>query len=199
MKPVILTAIVLLMTISPFAADFTDYQRIAISSPLINQINTNPEISDVEDLQLQPEVQIMLYEDLAGRICEALTGNYNKNVEFICFNNIKDRLDAESWNQFNKTFTGQSEVEPEMANEFGEKLEADGLLNSNLIFSYFQNSKNSRCLEIHFEWYLIDLSNGRVALADEYDCKDKFGNEKAAERERKCFNSIVEVFTDSGR
>ncbi len=199
MKAVILTVITLMLSLSAYGADFSDYRRIAIAAPLINQIFTNPEISEAEDLQLQPETQIMLYEELAGRFCDALAGHYDDEIEFICFNDIKGKLDNDSWNEFNKSFTGQNDVTPETATKFAGQLQADGVLSTYLMFSYYESDDRKRNLELHFEWYLVELESGKVTLSDQFDCKDDFGIDEVSEKEVKCFNKVVKSLADSGQ
>ncbi len=199
MKSAVISVIVLMCCLSPFAADFSDYERIAISSPLITQVFTNPEIADVEDVQLQADTQIMLYEELASKLCKTLDGSFNEEIEFICFNDIQQKLDTESWNEFNKEFTGQSVIESETASRFSNLLEANGVFNTYLMFSYYENSGTERNLEIHLEWYLVDLASGESVLSDNFDCKDKFDHEQAVEKELECFDNMIEYFAELGK
>lgn len=199
MRALLVISMVLAFCLTPFAADFSDFESIAISSPLISQIYTNPEISEVEDVQLKPEIQIMLYEELAGNICQALNSRYEDKISFTCFNDIKEKLDKDSYTEFNKMFTGLNDIEPEAVKPFAEKLQADGVLSTYLLFSYFENDKHKRNLELHLEWYLIDLSTGKVVISDEFDCKDNFDLSKAAEHERECFDDIAKYFAEMER
>jgi hypothetical protein len=191
---------IMLLSVAVFAADITDYGKIAISSPLITQIYTNPEISKNEDLELQPEAQIMLYEKLGDEICKSLKDDYKDKIEFTCFNEIQNKLSNANWNEFNRLFTGKDAVEKDIAASFGEKLEVDGVFDTYLMFSYYDNSNGKRHLETHYEWYLIDLASGETAVSGKYDCADEFKEEKdMLQREMKCFNGIIESPAERGR
>ena len=196
MKSIWLTILVVSLAAGVMAADFTDYGKIAISSPLITQIYTNPEISENEDVELSSESQIKLYENLSDDICSAISKRYENDVDFLCLGDIQVRLDdTKSWNDFNRLFTGRNNVSVDIAGDFAEKLGVDGVLNSYLMFSYYNNDDQARHLELHFEWYLIDLSSGESVLSDEYDCQDDL---KIAvedwDTEFACFAGILDFF-----
>jgi hypothetical protein len=200
MRKLVATAAILLLSVAVFAADITDYGKIAISSPLITQIYTNPEISKNEDLKLQPEAQIMLYEKLGDEICKSLKDDYEGQIEFICFNEIQNKLSNADWNEFNRLFTGKDAVEKDVAASFGEKLDVDAVFDSYLMFSYYDNSNGKRHLETHYEWYLIDLVSGKALLNGKYDYSDEFKEDKdILQKEMKCFNGIIESPAESGR
>lgn len=195
MRYVILIAALVSLCASVFAANLTDYERIAVSSPLITQIYTNPELSENEDLELQPETQIKLYEELSDDICDTLKIRYYKAIEFTCFNDIQSNLETETWNEFNRLFTGQNSIDTSACHEFAEKLNADGVLNTYLMFSYYENDQNKRHLEIHFEWYLVDLASGKAAVDGKHDCEIEFEDEEnTSPKEVACFNGIIEMF-----
>jgi hypothetical protein len=200
MRKLVGMAAIVLFSVAVFAADITDYGKIAISSPLITQIYTNPEISKNEDLELQPETQIMLYEKLGDEICKSLKDNYKDQIGFICFNEIQSKLSNADWNDFNRLFTGKDAVEKDVAVSFGEKLDVDGVFDSYLMFSYYDNSNGKRHLEAHYEWYLIDLTSGETSLSGKYDCADEFKEDKdILQKEMKCFNGIMESPAELGR
>ncbi len=202
---IILSIVIIVLTATAiYAADFTDYKVIVVASPLINQIYVSQELGDVEDeenvidMDLTPDSEIGLYENLSDDICNKLANRYEDQIEFICYSDIQNLLDdAQSWSDFNSYFTGTDHVEPDIAAEFADKLQADAVLNSNLIFSYYANSEDKRHLETHFEWYLIDLKSGELVLDDKNDCEDDFEiTDELMEDEFRCFNGIVDSFAE---
>jgi hypothetical protein len=195
-KLMVIAALVLIGGIA-YAAELTDYETIAIASPLITQIYTNPEISKNEDLELQPETQIALYEKLSDDICRALKGKYMNKIGITCFNEIQSKLSQTDWNDFNRLFTGKDAVEKDLAVSFGNKLGVDAVLDSYLMFSYYNNSNGKRHLEAHFEWYLIDLVSGEATVTGKYDYSDEFKEDSdILQNEMKCVNSIVKAMAD---
>ena len=136
------------------------------------------------------------YENLSDDICSAMSERYEDKIDFLCFGEIERKLDdTESWNDFNRHFTGRNNVSADIAGEFAEKLGVDGVLNSYLMFSYYNNDDQTRYLELHFEWYLIDLMTGESVLSDEYDCQDdlKLIGEDPDD-EFACFAGILVLF-----
>ena len=201
MRSAIVILAIVLAAAAIYAADFTDYKVIVVASPLINQIYVNQELSDVEDvedMELVPDNEIGLYERLSDEICRTLANRFEDKIEFICYSDIQNRLDdAESWSDFNSYFTGTDHAEPDIAAEFAEKLQADAILNSSLIFSYYTNSRDKRHMETHFEWYLIDLESGELVLDDKNDCEDDFEiSAELIDDEFRCFAGIIDSFAE---
>jgi hypothetical protein len=195
-KLMVIAALVLIGGLA-YTAELTDYETIAIASPLITQIYTNPEISKNEDLELQPETQIALYEKFSDDICQALKGKYMNKIGITCFNEIQSKLNQTDWNDFNRLFTGKDAVDKDIAVMFGNKLGVDAVLDSYLMFSYYNNSNGKRHLEAHFEWYLIDLVSGEATVAGKYDYSDEFKEDTdILQNEMKCVNSIVKAMAD---
>ena len=179
------------------AAEFTDYKVIAVSSPLITQIYANPELSDLEDVQLTPDSQIKLYENLSDDICKALIDKFKDKITFICYSDIQNKLNSDTWNEFNRLFIGHDQVDTTFSREIASKLKAGAVFNSYLMFSYYENGKDKRHLEMHFEWYLVDLESGETVLSDKYDCEDEFtGAPSSWEKEYHCFAGIVEAIAN---
>jgi hypothetical protein len=182
------------------AADITDYETIGISSPLITQIYTNPELSQNEDLELAPDTQIMLYENFSDELCKTLKEEFKNKIEFTCLGDIRGELDTDEWNDFNRLFTGQNSIDKDTARAFGKKLGVDAMLDSYLMFSYYKNDNSERHLEVHFEWYLIDLTSGESRVDGKYDCDDDFdGETEAAQKEADCFKGIIKSMEELGR
>lgn len=200
MRYLIIIAAIIFLCFSLNAAELTDYERIAISSPLITQIYTNPELTELEDIELQPEAQIKLYEEFSTEICNALQKRYHKEIEFKCFTDMQSDLDTKSWNDFNRLFTGQNSVDPETCHDFAEKLNSDGVLNTYLMFNYYENENDRRHLEVHFEWYLVDLASGETTVDGKLDCEIEFDNEEDTfQKEMNCFEGIIEMFAKLGQ
>lgn len=174
-----------------------DFETIAMSSPLITQIYTNPELSDLKDVKLTPDSEIKLYEDLSDEICQTLTGLFKGRADILCYNEIRTLLvDAKTWNDFNHNFAGKDYVSPKISTDFAAKLKADGVVNSFLMFSYYENPKKARHLEVHFEWYLIDLATGESVLGDKYDCQDDLiESPESLRNEYDCFEGIIGSFS----
>jgi len=200
MRSIFLMLIIILTATAIYAAEFTDYKTIVVASTLINQIYINPELSDVEDIELAPDNEIGLYERLSDEICQALANRFEDKIEFICYGEIQNRLDdAESWNDFNSYFTGSDHVEPDIAIKFAEKLQAEAVLNSSLIFSYYASSRDKRHMETHFEWYLVDLESGELVFDDKNDCEDDFEiSDELIDNEFRCFVGIIDSFSEPG-
>lgn len=172
------------------------YRTIAVSAPLITQIYTNPELGNLRDVEINPDNQINLYENFDDQICRSLQNLFKDSVKVLCYGEIIDRLkNIDDWNEFNHYFNGQSHVTPEICAEFAGQLKAEGILNSYLMFSYYQDSNKNRQLEVHFEWYLIDLATGDSIRDDKYDCQVKLKHgEWDIESEYKCFEGIPGSF-----
>ncbi|MCP4581846.1 MAG: hypothetical protein GY839_09510 [candidate division Zixibacteria bacterium] len=200
MKSAWLAILVILLAAGVTAADFTDYSDIAVSSPLITQIYNNPELSDLEDVDLSSESQIKLYENFGADICLALSNRYKDKIDFLCYGDIQERLNnAESWNLFNRNFTGSNHVPSEISAGLVDKLGVVGVVNSYLMFSYYENSNQAQHMEVHFEWYLIDMASGESVLSDEYKCQNDFrikSDDSAGEFD--CFAGIIEYLENYG-
>jgi len=201
MRSIIVILAIVLAATAIYAADFTDYKTIVVASTLIDQIYVNQELSDienVEDMELAPDNEIGLYERLSDEIWRTLANRFEDEIEFICYSDIQNRLDdSESWNDFNRYFTGSDHVEPDIAVKFADKLHAEAVLNSNLIFSYYANSRDKRHLETHFEWYLIDLKSGTLVSDDKEDCEDDFEiSNELIDNEFRCFTGIIDSFAE---
>lgn len=168
------------------------YRAIAVSAPLITQIYTNPELSEMRDVEISPDNQIKLYENLDDDICKYLQELFKDSIKVLCYGEIINRLkNIDEWNEFNHYFNGQNHVSPENCARFAGQLKVDGVLNSYLMFSYYEDSKKNRQLEVHFEWYLIDLVTGESVLDDKYDCQEKLKHDEwDVESEYKCFLGI---------
>jgi hypothetical protein len=194
MRNPVLAILITFLAISAvvYPANITDYETIAISSPLITQIYTNPELSPNKDLELAPETQILLYENFADKLCQALKERFKSKVEFVCLNDIQGKLDTDAWNDFNRLFSGQNGVNQDTARVFAKMLGVEAFLNSYLMFSYYENSDSERHLDVHFEWYLVDAISGEDRVDGKFDCSDDFANEtEAAEKEADCFMGII--------
>ncbi|MCD6161863.1 MAG: hypothetical protein J7K40_05555 [candidate division Zixibacteria bacterium] len=180
------------------AKTFTDFETIAIASPMVAQIYTNPKLSKFEDVRLSPDNQIKLYENLSDNICQNLIKRFEGQVDFLCYKDIKNRLrDADNWNEFNRCFNGQSHAPLEICSTYSEKLKADGVMNLYLMFSYYKNDDHTNHLDVHFEWYLLDLETGQSAFSDKYDCHDDFPElSDDIDREYKCFDGISQYFNE---
>ena len=191
-KCLIIILLVVLVSLAG-AAEFTDYKVIAVSSPLINQIYANPELSDLEDVQLTPDSQIKLYENLSDDICKTLIDKFKDKITVICFSDIQSKLDDDTWDEFNRLFTGHDQVDTTFSRDIASKLKAGAVFDSYLMFNYYQDDKDKRRLEVHFEWYLVDLKSGESVLSDKYDCEDEFtGFPSSWEKEYHCFAGIVD-------
>lgn len=177
---------------------FTDFETIAIASPLVAQIYTNPKLSKLEDIRLFPDNQIKLYENLSDDICQNLTKRFEGQINFLCYKDIKNRLhDADSWNEFNRYFNGQGHVPLGICSVYSEKLKANSVMNLSLMFSYYENNDNTNHLDVHFEWYLIDLETGQSVLSDKYDCQDDFPElSDDIDKEYECFKGISKLFNE---
>lgn len=200
MRDVVLISALIVFGVAAMAADLTDYEHVAVSAPLITQIYTNPELTRLEDVELSPETQIRLYEEFGEQICGALRKRFDKVIEFSCLNDIQQSLATDDWSDFNRLFTGQNSLDTSASHDLGEKLNADGVLNTYLMFSYYKDNGDKRFLEVHFEWYLVDLVSGVTTVEDKYDCREEFEDEEEAlARELKCFDNIIGIFKDLGR
>ena len=143
------------------------YNTVAVAPSQISQIYTNPDLSDMEDVELSPENQIKLFEEYSDNLCHILVDKSGNRVKFLCYKEIRSLLiEDQSWDDFNHYFCGKDKIYNEVSRHLAEKLQGDGVITSNLLFSYYKQANNSSVIEVYFEWDLIDLMTGQKVVGD---------------------------------
>lgn len=177
-----------------------NYKTVAVAPPQIAQIFTNPNLSDMKDIDLSSESQIKLFEEFGDNLCRRLAEKSKSKMSFLCYDEIRSRLkDDKNWDLFNNIFSGKNYARSKLARLFAEKLKADGVIASNLLFSYYEQPKGTRHVEVFFEWNLIDLMSGESTAGSNSSCNKELTNtqdEETIKAEYNCFENMNDNLVD---
>ena len=175
----------------------SDYKTIAVAPPRIAQIYTNPNLSDDVDVDLGSENQIKLFEAFGDNLCQTLTAKSDGSVEFLCYDEIRLRLkDAKGWDNFNRFLNGQSIVNKKISRLFAERLKAQDVIQSTLLFSYYEQPGSGRFIDVYYEWNLISLMSGKSETGGNYSRGIEIteSGSVSVENEYTCFEEMSERF-----
>jgi hypothetical protein len=196
--------IILSMLVSALAAQDTDnslferkFKVIAIAPTSVKQVYISPELDAAEDLELMPENQIRLYEELGDYLCRILNNGAGGEIKFLGYDDIKSRLaDTHLWDQFIACFSGEGEFDAAVAAECADQLQAEGIITSKLLFSYYAHGSNQRLIEAYFEWALVDLLSGQKTTEDSYSDTARFADSdpEFINAEFACFARLADRF-----
>jgi hypothetical protein len=197
----IMTLLMLAPSIAFQAADDANFNQkckiIAIAPAYIKQIYISPELDAAEDLELMPENQIRLYEELGDYLCRTLNNSAGGKIEFLGYDDIRSRLaDTYLWDQFIACFSGEGEFDAAVAAECANQLQTQAIITSKLLFSYYAQSNNQRLIEAYFEWALVDLLSGQKTTEDSYSDTARFADSdpEFISAEFACFARLADRF-----